>query len=244
MRSTTSASVVPDPAATDSPGAAAAPSSSPTDPPADDGSATHSSSSAGDPSTTRTCAGDPSTTHASATGNDAASSVRLEHVTVRFRTGEGTSAVVGPLTVTVDRSAITFLSEPTRHSRRLPWDRVRSVGVADDPLGGLVTITTAAAIYQLLVPDLDADAVVDLLTPWLPTTTARPPVEPPAGPAEPPAGPAVTRSTFDRLRPVLAVILVLAVATMAALVLAVSTGAVHLAWLGGTGAGRTLPPNS
>jgi hypothetical protein len=195
--------------------------------------------------------------------------VRLEHVTVRFRTGEGTSAVVCSLTVTVDRSAITFLTEPTRPSRRLPWDRVRSVGVADDPLGGLVTITTAAAIYQLLVPDRDADAVVDLLTPWLPTTTARPPVEPPAGPTvtppagptvtpsagptvtpsagptiTPPTGPTITRSTFDRLRPVLAVILVLAVATMAALVLAVSTGAVHLAWLGGTGAGRTLPPNS
>ncbi|MDA8279100.1 MAG: hypothetical protein M0Z63_01515 [Actinomycetota bacterium] len=43
-------------------------------------------------------------------------------------------------------------------------------------------------------------------------------------------------STFVRIRPVLTAVLVLAVATMVALVLADSVGAIHLTWLGGTGA--------
>lgn len=43
---------------------------------------------------------------------------------------------------------------------------------------------------------------------------------------------------FHRVRPVLTVVLVAVVAAMVALVLAESVGAIHLAWLGSTGAGR------
>lgn len=44
-------------------------------------------------------------------------------------------------------------------------------------------------------------------------------------------------SWFDQLRPLLTVALVVVVATMAALVLAASVGAIHLSWLGSNGAG-------
>lgn len=46
---------------------------------------------------------------------------------------------------------------------------------------------------------------------------------------------AAPAGVFERVRPVLAVALVLAVATMVALVLAASAGAIHLSWLGGPG---------
>lgn len=72
--------------------------------------------------------------------------------------------------------------------------------------------------------------------------------EPPAPPAvHPPAG--ARRGTrpspvFDKVRPVLAVVLAIAVATMVALVLADSMGAIHLSWLGGTGSSVPIVPGA
>jgi len=160
--------------------------------------------------------------------------------------------------VTISRAAIEFWPEapPGAPGRALPWTSVRTVTVVaatpspgtDAPPGSRLRLTTDAYCYDIELPAATAADLAADLAPLAPVAL------PPAAPASatddrvrpdeahrPAPHPSPSATTFERIRPLLRVVLVVAVATMAALVLAASTGAIHLAWLGGTGATARLP---
>jgi hypothetical protein len=163
------------------------------------------------------------------------------------RTGSG--AVQMPATelqaVSIDVEAICFWPLGGSESgRALPWTLVRSIsaveldgdetharlGDTSDAVGAQLEIATARFTYELTVLSVPPSRLVaDLgrLAPATHTVTE--------------SAPRTVTSRFERVRPALRLLLVVAVATMAALVMAASTGAIHLSWLGGTAASTGLP---
>jgi hypothetical protein len=109
--------------------------------------------------------------------------------------------------------------------------------------GSLVSLRTAAGTYRLLVPGADSDALAARLRPLaaahlppeaLPTVTTA--VRPAATPAAP--------TTWQRVRPVLAVLAAVLAAAAITVILLQSAGAVHLPFLGGTGPTAFAPPDT
>lgn len=167
----------------------------------------------------------------------------------------GAAPPFGPITVVADAAGFRFWRPGDADRRALPWHRVRRVRVDAADGGTAVLVATVGGVHHLWAPGAEPARTADALAAVagaIPVTFG-----PPAGPsAEEPAAAATADPTpsarpasaapaapawFLRLRPALTVMLVLAVAAMVALVLAASTGAVHLGWLGGGGGGQ-IPP--
>lgn len=180
-------------------------------------------------------------------GSDVAGA-RFDRVTLFV---DSAQAGIGPLAVQADLHGLTLRRRGTADTRRLPWARVVAVGVAEEAGGAVLTVRTDRSGYRMHLPGVDRAGVIAALTPLLsPPPAARPAATAPATPPveavpEVPIPPAAAPTTFERIRPLLTVLLVLAVAAMVALLLADSTGAIHLSWLGGSGArtpGAAPPP--
>ncbi|MDA8268658.1 MAG: hypothetical protein M0013_09865 [Actinomycetota bacterium] len=169
------------------------------------------------PSTTRT----PGTAPAAGAGTVVL--IRTDRATYRLRLPE-----VAPATVATALRRFApdgLMTGPTRPAIGSPPTPLH--GVAGAPRRGRPR-APAALGYQSSVAGSDASsrsAEQELAEEPTDGDAARPAIASRTAP-----------STFVRIRPVLTAVLVLAVATMVALVLADSVGAIHLTWLGGTGA--------
>ena len=133
---------------------------------------------------------------------------------------------------------------PSRRSTSVAGHRQRRptlVPARSDERGALVSLRTAAGTYRLLVAGLDSDALAARVRPLaaahlpptaLPTvTTVR----------THPTSPAPS-TTWERLRPVLAILAAAVAAAAITAILLQSAGVVHLPFLGGTGPTALAPP--
>lgn len=161
----------------------------------------------------------------------------------------GAAGPLGPIMVAADTTGLTFWRTGDSLGRSLPWERVLRVRVDAGDGGTTVLVATPRAVHHVWAPGADPARTADGLARVAGTVPVsfRPSGTRPTGPLPTPrtdaTGPPATAapSWFLRLRPFLTVVLALAVATMVALVLAESTGAIHLSWLGGSG-GAQIPP--
>ncbi|MGC8462915.1 MAG: hypothetical protein ACP5P9_04510 [Acidimicrobiales bacterium] len=132
---------------------------------------------------------------------------------------------------------------PSRRSTATPGHRRRRkslVPAEPGELGALVSLRTAAGTYRLLVAGLDSDALAVRVRPLaaahlppaaLPTVTTV---------QTRPATPAPSM-TWERIRPLLAVLAAVVAAAAIAAILLQSAGVVHLPFLGGTGPTALAP---
>lgn len=159
----------------------------------------------------------------------------------------GAAGPHGPIMVAADTTGLTFWRTGDSLGRSLPWERVLRVRVDAGDGGTTVLVATPRAVHHVWAPGADPARTADGLARVAGTVpvsfrlSGTRPTDPLPTPRADAPGSAAAPSWFLRLRPVLTVVLVLAVATMVALVLAESTGAIHLSWLGGSG-GAQIPP--
>lgn len=164
------------------------------------------------------------------TANRLAAAAGEVPVTFRQAGGPDVASTASP-EATFPEVAGTGATAPRRTTTRArPATRITPRAPHPSPAAAPSTHPPAAAAPSTAPPE----------PPAAPSTSPSPAAAPPT-PRAAHRAPAAVPAWFARVRPVLTVVLVLAVATMVALVLADSMGAIHLGWLGG-GAGGQIPP--
>ncbi len=129
----------------------------------------------------------------------------------------------------LDHRGVGVTRVTTDLPRILAWDAVRRTTVEDwaggddTPAGAVLVVETAGGAYRFLVPRAEAAELGPVVTRLVDGYSGR--------------GETSPRSRFDRVRPVLTVVLIVLVLAAVALILAQSAGAIHLGFLGGNGSG-------